>query len=244
MLLAFVILVGLIPTTVLAGNPSTEELKSITITGVPMPQAGDKVSDYDEKEFASVSITTNPTGAVSGYDIDWYNEEGNDIPTETFVAGTTYSYRVAVKMANGYCCTKPTEIDAQLNGKKPDEIIWFASAWNGHTFNSFGVMNKYTIPDKPSEKTYDLTSSVNNGYFLIKSVDTPLLNKKDHAQYMIGYKDQTFRPDRQMSRQEVAVMFSRLLNERPQKGIIYSRDYKDVSDDLWSVTAISYMSAN
>lgn len=95
-------------------------------------------------------------------------------------------------------------------------------------------------PDKPDKpKKHDKSE---NGYFLIKSVDTPLLNKKDHAQYMIGYKDQTFRPDRQMSRQEVAVMFSRLLNERPQKGIIYNRDYKDVSDDLWSVTAISYMS--
>lgn len=102
MLLAFVMLVGLIPTTVFAENPSTSELKSITVTGVPMPQAGDKVSDYDEKEVESVSITTNPTGAVSNYNIDWYNEEGNDIPTETFVAGTTYSYRVAVNMADGY----------------------------------------------------------------------------------------------------------------------------------------------
>lgn len=145
-LLAFVMLVGLIPTTVFAGNTSTSELKSITVTGVPMPQAGDKVSDYDEKEVESVSITTNPTGAVSNYNIDWYNEEGNDIPTETFVAGTTYSYRLAVNMADGYCCTKPTEIDAKLNGKKPDEIIWFGSAWNGHTYNSFGVLNKYTIP--------------------------------------------------------------------------------------------------
>lgn len=79
-------------------------------------------------------------------------------------------------------------------------------------------------------------------YFYFKPTATPLLNIKDHAQYMIGYKDQTFRPDNQMSRQEVTVMFSRLLNERPQKGMIYSRDYKDVADDLWSVTAISYMS--
>ncbi len=79
-------------------------------------------------------------------------------------------------------------------------------------------------------------------YFYFKPTATPLLNIKDHAQYMIGYKDQTFRPDNQMSRQEVTVMFSRLLNERPQKGMIYSRDYKDVADELWSVTAISYMS--
>lgn len=59
---------------------------------------------------------------------------------------------------------------------------------------------------------------------------------------MIGYPDQNFKPDNHMSRQQVTVMFSRLLNERPQKAIIYSRDYKDIPDDLWSVTAISYMS--
>lgn len=80
------------------------------------------------------------------------------------------------------------------------------------------------------------------GTFLSKPADTPLLNRKDHAQYMIGYPDQNFKPDNKMSRQEVTVMFSRLLNERPQKGMIYSRDYKDIPDNLWSVTAISYMS--
>ncbi len=69
-----------------------------------------------------------------------------------------------------------------------------------------------------------------------------MLNLKEHSQYMIGYKDGTFRPNNKMSRQEVTVMLSRLLSERPQKGMIYSHDYKDVADNLWSVTAISYMS--
>ena len=79
-------------------------------------------------------------------------------------------------------------------------------------------------------------------FLYFKSTTKPVLNLKDHSQYMIGYKDGTFRPNNKMSRQEVTVMLSRLLNERPQKGMIYSRDYKDVADNLWSVTAISYMS--
>ena len=90
-------------------------------------------------------------------------------------------------------------------------------------------------PNKPDKPT------PGGGFYLVPT-DTPLLNRKDHAQYMIGYPDQNFKPDNHMSRQEVTVMFSRLLNERPQKGVIYSRDYKDIPDDLWSVTAISYMS--
>lgn len=101
-----------------------------------------------------------------------------------------------------------------------------------------------TKPDDPN-KPDDPTKPDNHpkgGTLLLKPADTPLLNRKDHAQYMIGYPDQNFKPDNKMSRQEVTVMFSRLLNERPQKGVIYCRDYKDIPDDLWSVTAISYMS--
>ena len=106
--------------------------------------------------------------------------------------------------------------------------------------------NKPDEPEKPIEpKKPDKTEKTYRDrkyYPILKPAETPLLNKEDHAQYMIGYKDETFKPDKQMSRQEVTVMFSRLLNERPQKGVIYSRDYKDISDELWSVTAISYMS--
>ena len=180
-LLPFVMLLGMIPTTVFAGNGSTLELESITITGVPMPQAGDKVRDYNNKKVASVTIATNPTGAVSGYDIDWYNDEGNNITTETFVAGTTYSYRVAVKMADGYCCTNPTGIDAELNGKKPDDIFPFGSAWNGQTYNSFGMVNNYTIPVTPIEKTYDLTTSVNGGNGSISDSKTGLAENAEET---------------------------------------------------------------
>lgn len=97
-------------------------------------------------------------------------------------------------------------------------------------------------PDTPDNPEKPIVPEKPKDWIDLAPVDTPLLNRRDHAQYMIGYKDDTFKPDNQMSRQEVTVMFSRLLNERPQKGVIYSRDYKDIPDDLWSVTAISYMS--
>ena len=96
-------------------------------------------------------------------------------------------------------------------------------------------------PNKPDDPKKPDKPTPGGGFYFVPT-DTPLLNRKDHAQYMIGYPDQNFKPDNHMSRQEVTVMFSRLLNERPQKGVIYRRDYKDIPDDLWSVTAISYMS--
>lgn len=71
--------------------------------------------------------------------------------------------------------------------------------------------------------------------------EEPVLNIKDHYQYMIGYKDRTFKPNNKMTREEVAVMFSRLMVRRPVKGHIYNHNFKDVANTRWSATAISYM---
>ncbi|MDO5027949.1 MAG: S-layer homology domain-containing protein [Bacillota bacterium] len=71
----------------------------------------------------------------------------------------------------------------------------------------------------------------------------PVLNTDDHYQYMTGYEDQTFRPNRNISREEVTAMFSRLLNERPEKNKVYDYDFSDVEVSRWSITPISYMSS-
>lgn len=71
--------------------------------------------------------------------------------------------------------------------------------------------------------------------------EEPMLNINDHYQYMVGYKDATFRPNNNMTREEVAVMFSRLMVRRPIKGHIYNHNFKDLSNTRWSATAISYM---
>ena len=71
---------------------------------------------------------------------------------------------------------------------------------------------------------------------------TPALNKEDHYQYLIGYSDDTFRPENNMTREEVAVMFSRLLKNPPAKGAVYKYNFNDVERERWSITAISYMS--
>ena len=68
-----------------------------------------------------------------------------------------------------------------------------------------------------------------------------VLNKEDHYQYLIGYEDDTFKPENNMTREEVAVMFSRLLKNPPVKGQVYPYNFPDVDHSRWSVTAISYM---
>ena len=129
---------------------------------------------------------------------------------------------------------KPT--DSKEAKEKAREVLSQGEIfYPGDKFTLFGNITFVAQWEKAKEEPKKEEPKL---YFYFK----PTKDLKDHAQYMLGYKDGTFRPNNKMSRQEVTVMLSRLLSERPQKGMIYSRDYKDVADNLWSVTAISYMS--
>ena len=66
------------------------------------------------------------------------------------------------------------------------------------------------------------------------------LNKDDHYQYLIGYPDGTFAPNRGMTRAEVATMFTRLLKDRPVKGQTYAAGLSDVHTGDWYANAVGY----
>ena len=85
---------------------------------------------------------------------------------------------------------------------------------------------------KPEHKYYDHHK---------KTVE-PILNTDDHYAYMKGYPDKTFGPDRNMTRSEVAMMFARLLKDRPEANKVYTMSYKDVSKNSWYAYAVSYLS--
>ena len=73
--------------------------------------------------------------------------------------------------------------------------------------------------------------------------DPPQLNKTEHYAYVVGYDDGTIRPENNITRQEVATIFFRLL-EDSSRDYFYSKsnDFSDVPTTLWSNTAISTMS--
>ena len=66
------------------------------------------------------------------------------------------------------------------------------------------------------------------------------LNKDDHYQYLIGYPDGTFAPNRGMTRAEVATMFTRLLKDRPVKGESYKAGLSDVHAGDWYADTVGY----
>ncbi|MCL1794574.1 MAG: SpaA isopeptide-forming pilin-related protein [Oscillospiraceae bacterium] len=75
-----------------------------------------------------------------------------------------------------------------------------------------------------------------------ENIKIPVLNKDDHFAYMQGYPDGTFDPERNMSRAEAVVMFSRLLVE----SMNLTKDYKDgyypdVRDGDWFANQVCFM---
>lgn len=76
-----------------------------------------------------------------------------------------------------------------------------------------------------------------------KEDETPVLEKGDHFAYIIGYKDGYVRPDRNISRAEVATIFFRLLtDDAREKYWSSTNNYSDVKDTDWCNNAISTLS--
>lgn len=76
-----------------------------------------------------------------------------------------------------------------------------------------------------------------------KKDETPVLEKGDHSAYIIGYDDGTVRPDRSISRAEVATIFFRLLTDETREQYwADTNNYSDVEDTVWYNNAISTLS--
>ena len=66
------------------------------------------------------------------------------------------------------------------------------------------------------------------------------LNDTDHYQYLIGYPDGNFAPNKGMTRAEVATMFTRLLKERPVKWKHYNAGLSDIRPGDWYADTVGY----
>lgn len=70
--------------------------------------------------------------------------------------------------------------------------------------------------------------------------DKPILNKKDHVAYIIGYPDDTVRPNNDITRAEVVTIFFRLFTDESRAAFwSQTNDYSDVSASDWYNNAIS-----
>ena len=68
----------------------------------------------------------------------------------------------------------------------------------------------------------------------------PALNKEDHIAYVSGYPDGTVQPQDNITREEVAAIFFRLLTDESRADFITEENpYPDVESDRWSFYAIA-----
>ena len=75
------------------------------------------------------------------------------------------------------------------------------------------------------------------------SAPQPQLNTAEHMQYMNGYTDGTFGPERSMSRSEAAAIFARLLSDRLDERIPSGNNvkFKDIDPDMWYAGYVEYL---
>ena len=72
------------------------------------------------------------------------------------------------------------------------------------------------------------------------NVGKDALNTTDHYQYLIGYPDGNFGPNKGMTRAEAATMFTRLLRQRPAKGQRYNAGLNDIHAGDWYANTVGY----
>lgn len=69
----------------------------------------------------------------------------------------------------------------------------------------------------------------------------PQLDTVNHIAYMKGYPDGSFKPERNITRAEVAVMFTRLLTEKMQMNTTYTSLFTDIDPTQWYANEVGYL---
>lgn len=85
-----------------------------------------------------------------------------------------------------------------------------------------------------------IAASINNpqkGDSIVKDV----LETEEHIVYMTGYPNETFGPNNNMTRAEVATMFARLMKEKMNTDTTYESSFADVTSDTWYYSYVGYI---
>lgn len=134
--------------------------------------------------------------------------------------------------------TEIPSIEVTKNGTVDFDKVTYPTK-EGYAFDGYYLDANFT--EKATGKvtvTKDTTF-----YARWKKVEEPgNLNTDDHFAYITGYPDGTIKPFDNITREEVATIFYRLLSEDKRSAIeTTSNNFSDVSSDRWSNAAVSTM---
>ena len=174
------------------------------------------------------------------------NTGGNSNPGSGSIGGTTQTAPLLIN-----CIHKDTK--EVLYTQKIEKI----TVGTAQTVNAPDLEGYVLVETEPRTKNITIANSTtaNVVEFLyidaekkpgddkIRDDESPLLNYEDHYRYILGYEDGTIRPQREISREEVAAIFFRLLNEETrQEHRTKIHPFPDVEVTRWSLGEIGTMS--
>gem|GEM_PF-6201349 len=100
-------------------------------------------------------------------------------------------------------------------------------------FSVYAVAYNFKPPSSSGASASDKSGAV-------PEIDPPMLNTIDHFAYIFGYPDGRVRPEGNITREEVATIFFRLLKDEIRDENLSSiNDFSDVGGNRWSNNAIS-----
>ena len=227
--------------------PPTPQPETITITASKVWKAGDGATLPATKPDVTFDLYTdgkivqgqsktlkNGTTSVKWTDLDKKNTEGKEIVYTVKESGgengaitlgeDTYTVTTSGNAKEGYTITNTLQ-----NKDTPTPPIIIPTPdpepWPFHP-----------IPD-PIPHWRDKIEIIE----VDKKEELQLLNKEDHYAYMVGYPDNSFKPQNNMTRAEAAAMFARLLLKEYQREQDFKPIFNDVSQGSWYTKSILIM---
>ena len=216
------------------------ELKNFTLTYVS--NGGTEYAAETYKEGTEVAIDKAPTR--EGYIFKgWYSDEAltQAVSKVTMDSDKTVYAKWEKEIKNftlTYVSNGGTEFDPETYKEGTEVPLSKIPTRAGFSF--LGWYADAALTQLVTKVTMDSDKTVYAGW---KEDETPVLEKGDHSAYIIGYKDGYVRPNRNISRAEVATIFFRLLtDEAREKYWSSTNNYSDVKDTDWCNNAISTLS--
>ena len=217
-----------------------KELKNFTLTYVS--NGGTEYAAETYKEGTEVTIDKAPTR--EGYIFKgWYADEAltQAVSKVTMDSDKTVYAKWEKELKNftlTYVSNGGTEFDPETYKEGTEVPLSKIPTRAGFSF--LGWYADAALTQLVTKVTMDSDKTV---YASWKEDETPVLEKGDHFAYIIGYKDGYVRPNRNISRAEVATIFFRLLtDDAREKYWSSTNNYSDVKDTDWCNNAISTLS--
>ena len=208
--------------SIVTGEWTPEPREAVTNTA--RIEVIEKTTNNNEQEFQVKKVDENGNplaGAVIQLIPDSsYTQSASVISHEKTTSSAVY---VSFSVPDGYYILSEKHAPAGYN--IADEKYYINITQNGVFLVDLATKNT---------RKYETVTFVNK--------KIPSLNKDDHFAFMQGYPGGTFMPDRNMTRAEAVVMFSRLLTESMNNANNYKNSYyPDVPSTAWYANEVGYM---